>query len=213
MRFALPILCVLAAGIAAFAAGPAAFGKLALAIGMPRIAAPLLEDTHSRGVALFEAGRYEAADKAFAAAGRLATYDRAMSLAALGDYAGSLAYFDAVLFADPADADARFNRTLVATMVKPVIGESNSIDGVPATAPSDGPSQSVVSKRDILKQLTLAEQRGVMDPRVKRMTAATTGWLTTLEDEPALYLKRRIRAEYERRQDLGLANPPEDTAW
>ena len=34
-----------------------------------------------------------------------------------------------------------------------------------------------------------------------------------LADEPALYLKRRIKAEYERRQDLGLANPPEDTAW
>ncbi|MCB8836364.1 hypothetical protein [Aurantimonas sp. VKM B-3413] len=213
MRFALPILCILAAGLAALAARPAAFGKLALVAGMPDLAAPLLGDSHARGVALFEAGHYGEADKAFAAAGRLATYDRAMSLAGLGDYAGSVAYFDAVLFADPADADARYNRELVATKVKPVIGESNSIDGIPATAPSDGPSQSAATKRDILKQLTLAEQRGVMDPRVKRMTAATTGWLATLEDEPALYLKRRIKAEYERRQDLGLANPPEDTAW
>jgi len=197
---------------AAIVAGPDAFGRLALALQMPGLAASLIETPHARGVALFEAGRYDEADLAFEAAGRDATYDRGMSLAMTGRYADAIAYFDAVLFAEPSDADARHNREVLSKLVPDVVGESNSIDGVPANVLGEE-SAAVATERDILKGLTLAEQRGVMDPRVKRMTAATEAWLTTLTDEPALYLKRRIKAEYERRQDLGLANPPEDNAW
>lgn len=212
MRLVLVSVSLGLAALAAIIAGPQAFGRLALAAQMPSLAASLLDAPHARGVALFEAGRYDEADLAFEAAGRDATYDRGLSLAMRGRYADAVAYFDAVLFADPADADARHNREVLGKLVPDIVGESNSIDGVPANVQAEE-SAAVATKRDIPSTLTLAEQRGVMDPRVKRMTAATEAWLTTLTDEPALYLKRRIKAEYERRQDLGLANPPEDNAW
>lgn len=209
----LSLLCLAASGVAALVAGPEAFGKLALAGGLPRLALPLLSDPHASGVALYETGDYAEADAAFAAAGRRATYDRGLSLAATGSYALAVAYFDAVLFVDPSDVDARFNRDLVARLVPDVIGESNEIDGVAANAVADGPSDAGASDRDLIQAKSVAIQLSILDPRVKSMTAATEGWLATLEDEPALYLKRRIKAEYQRRQDLGLANPPEDTAW
>ena len=169
--------------------------------------------TVTASLALYAAGDYAGADRAFAEAGRAATYDRGLSLAATGEYALALAYFEAVLFVDPADADARFNRDLVAAKVPDVVGESNAIDGVAANAVADGPSEAVASERDLIQAKSVAIQLSILDPRVKSMTAASESWLTTLEDEPALYLKRRIKAEYQRRQDLGLANPPEDTAW
>ncbi len=212
-RLALSLACLVLSAAAALLAGPQAFGKLALASGLPSLALALLADPHARGVALYETGDYEAADAAFAAAGRRATYDRGLSLAATGEYALAVAYFDGVLFVDPADADARYNRDLVARLVPDVIGESNEIDGVAANAAADGPSDAGASERDLIQAKSVAIQLSILDPRVKSMTAATESWLTTLEDEPALYLKRRIKAEYQRRQDLGLANPPEDTAW
>ncbi|WP_245515156.1 hypothetical protein [Jiella endophytica] len=209
----LPVAVLLLAGFCAIVAGPAAFGRLALAIGLPRLALPLLDAPHARGVALYQAGDYAGADAAFAGSGRRATYDRGLTLAATGDYPRALAYFEAVLFVDPADADARFNRDLVKQKVPDVIGESNAIDGVAANARTEEPSAAAPTSRDLIQAKSVAMQLSALDPRVKSMNAATESWLATLEDEPALYLKRRIKAEYQRRQDLGLANPPEDTAW
>ena len=185
--------CAVLAVVVAVAAGSEAFGRLALVAGLPSLAASLLSEPDERGVALLEAGDYREADEAFAKTGRTATYNRGLSLAATGDLALAVAYFDAVLFANPSDRDARYNREFLARFVPDIVGESNEIDGVAANVEAPQ-SDAVASSRDIL-------------------TAATTGWLETLADEPALYLKRRIKAEYERRQDLGLANPPEDTAW
>ena len=204
--------CAVLAVVVAVAAGSEAFGRLALVAGLPSLAASLLSEPDERGVALLEAGDYREADEAFAETGRTATYNRGLSLAATGDIALAVAYFDAVLFANPSDRDARYNRKFLARFVPDIVGESNEIDGVAANVEAPQ-SDAVASSRDILNGLTLAEQQGVLDTRVARATAATTGWLETLADEPALYLKRRIKAEYERRQDLGLANPPEDTAW
>jgi Ca-activated chloride channel family protein len=212
MRRLIPLALLAAAILVAVMAGPAPFAKLALSAGVPGVAARLADDPVTRGVALFEAGDYRAADYAFREAGRAATYNRAMSLAALGLYADSVAYFDAVLFLDATDADARYNRDLVARLVDPVIGESNTIDGIAATADAPG-AEAAVPEQAAPSTLTLAEQRSVVRPRTGQAVAASEAWLTTLADDPALYLKLRLQAEYRRRLDLGLAGPPEDTAW
>lgn len=102
MRLVLALVCLTAAGAAALSAGPEAFGRLALDLGVPKLALPLLGDPHARGVALYAAGDYAGADRAFAEAGRAATYDRGLTLAATGEYALALAYFEAVLFVAPA---------------------------------------------------------------------------------------------------------------
>ena len=204
-------LAVLALGLGVFA-GPGAFGRLALELGLPGLAAPLIEDPLSRGVALYRAGDYAAADKAFAEAGRSATFNRGDTLAATGNYALAVAYFDAALFADPSDADARFNRELVARLVPPVVGQSNAIDGVAATVLTDK-SDAATTAREIPKAPSLAPQLAAVRPRTGSATVASTDWLATLRDDPGLYLKLRLKAEQERRQDLGMANPEEDTAW
>ncbi|MFD2814113.1 hypothetical protein ACFSYD_05630 [Paracoccus aerius] len=119
-----PALIALA-GIAALAlAGPDALGRLALRAGLDRPAAILLSDPAGRGVALYGAGDHAAADAAFAQAGRSQTFNRGLSLAATGDYPLSVAYFDAMLFANPADEQARRNRDLVAAMYPPHQGDS-----------------------------------------------------------------------------------------
>ncbi|MFD2441238.1 hypothetical protein ACFSS8_16135 [Paracoccus kondratievae] len=119
----IPVL--LTAGIICLAlAGPQALGRLALLGGMPGLAVPLLSDPVEKGVALYRAGQYDRADKAFAASGRSQTYNRGLSLAAIGNYPLSVAYFDAVLFSNPADAEARHNRDLVSAMYPPARGES-----------------------------------------------------------------------------------------
>lgn len=212
MRWLPMIVCVLVAALAAFAAGLQSFGKIALVAGFPNIAAMLVDDPQIDGIAKFEAKEYGQADELFAASGRQATYNRGMSLAALGEYALSVAYFDAVLFVDPTDEDARFNRDFIAKKIPDVVSPSNEIDGVAATVETEE-SEAQASERDILETQPVLAQRSILDPRVERITAATEGWLETLPDEPAIYLARRIRAENERRQDLGLANPPEDNAW
>ena len=98
-------LCL--AGLLAVALpGRDALGQLAYAAGLPGIAARLLTDPSARGAALHAAGAYADADRAFAEAGRVATYNRGLTLAATGNYALSRAYFDAVLFANPAVKNA-----------------------------------------------------------------------------------------------------------
>ena len=103
------VLLVLAVA-ALVLAGPAALGALALRAGWDRVALILLDDPGARGVAHYRLGDHDLADADFARAGRSQTYNRALSLAATGDYPLAVAYFDAVLFANPADEQARASR-------------------------------------------------------------------------------------------------------
>jgi Ca-activated chloride channel homolog len=212
MRRVLPVFVLTLALVAALVAGRAGFGRLALAAGMPAVAAKLLDDPAARGVALYEAGDFAGADAAFEAAGRSQTFNRALSLAALGDYPLSLAYFDAVLFAEATDMEARRDRDLVARLVPPVIGEANAIDGIPATAAREEESAAASHSGPTLTMGEQAER--VLRPRDdNKATVASTDWLDTLADEPGTYLKLRFQAESQQRFEDGLAVPPEDTPW
>lgn len=199
------LILTLALGCLALA-GPQALGRLALAAGLPRLAAPLLSDPAERGVALYRAGDFAAADAAFADAGRTQTYNRGLSLAATGDYLLSQAYFDAVLFSNPADAEARRNRDLVAAMVPPETGDSiapGRIAGAGGLGPGEETAATTAGtlaihwKRDV-------DARGI---------AASDAWLATIPDDPGEFLKLRLKAEYDRRAALGLIRPAEGEPW
>lgn len=105
-RRPLVLLAALAA-VCAIAAGPSTFARLAFMAGSPRLALPFIDDEAARAAALYDLGRYGEADDAFRAIGRSVTYNRANTLAATGDYELSVAYYDAVLFADRFDEGAR----------------------------------------------------------------------------------------------------------
>lgn len=197
---------VLVVGIVCIAAaGPDTAGRLALVVGLPGAAAPLLSAPAERGLALYRAGEFAAADATLAAAGRGQTFNRALTLAAKGDHALSVAYLDAVLFADPGDAEAKRIRDLVDGMVPKVRGESIApgrlagIGGLPAGA-ADG---------------SLA---GTPDPEWKkpieaRGFAASDAWLETITDDPGEFLRLRLEKEHERRAALGLIRPQEGERW
>lgn len=187
-------------------AGPQAWGRLALWAGMPAMAAQLLSDPAERGLALYRAGDFAAADRAFAQSGRTQTYNRGLSLAGTGQYALSRAYFDAVLFANPADAEARHNRDLVNAMIPPEQGDS-IVPGRIAAKGGLGPSGLAAAttsgvlminwKRDV-------EARGI---------AASDEWLDSLSDDPGEFLRLRLRAEFDRRAAIGLIRPAEGEPW
>lgn len=202
-----PALIALA-GLAALAvAGPQALGRLALRAGLDRPAALLLDDPAARGVALYRLGDHAAADAAFARAGRSQTYNRGLSLAALGDYPLSVAYFDAMLFANPADEQARANRDLVAAMVPPHRGDSTAPGRIKGAG---GMEAGDVPISDLLANASGPEWERRLDAKG---LAATDQWLDAITDDPGEFLKLRIRAEFDRRAQMGLIRPEEGDPW
>ena len=193
---------ILAAAIAALAlAGTQPLAKIALVAGMPGLAAPLLRDPAVRGVALYRAGDYAGADAAFRTAGRGSTYNRGLSLAATGDYPLSRAYFDAVLFANPSDSEARENRNAVNALIPPNRADANAAGRIAATAIAT-PGGSPV---DEIKRLgrPLDEGRRIADE----------DWLATLPDDPGEFLRLRLAEEHQRRLAMGLTAPEEGDPW
>lgn len=80
----------------------------------PASAARRLESPEWRGSALYRAGDYEAAARAFAEAGSpQAHYNRGNALARAGKLEDAIAAYDAALAAEPDHEDARHNRDLV----------------------------------------------------------------------------------------------------
>lgn len=182
-------------------AGAEPLAKLALAAGLPGLAVPLLADPAVRGVALYRAGDLAAADGAFRQAGRGSTYNRGLSLAATGNYPLSRAYFDAVLFANPADSQARENRNAVNALIPPNLGEANAAGRIAVTAIAT-PGGSPV---DEIKRLgrPLDEGRRVAD----------ADWLASLPDDAGEFLRLRLLAENQRRLSMGLTPPEEGDPW
>lgn len=196
-------LALATAGLAALAlAGPTALGRLALMAGLPGLAAPLIADPAVRGVALYRAGHYAAADDAFREAGRGSTFNRGVSLAATGNYPLSRAYFDAVLFAAPGDSEARENRNLVAALVPPVFGEGNEAGRISAKAiATEGGVPTEADPRRLGRRL---EAGGLV---------ADMGWLATIPDDPGEFLRLRLADEHRRRLSLGQTPPEEGDLW
>lgn len=202
-----PLILLAVALALLIGAGPEALGRLALRAGWDRAAAALLADPAARGVAQFRMQRFSAADESFAEAGRSQTYNRGLSLAATADYMLSRAYFDAMLFANPADAAARQNRDLVDAMILPVRGDTvapGRIAGAGGLQPGEAPISDLLANASGPEWERRFDRKGI---------AATDDWLSTISDDPGEFLRLRLRAEYDRRAGLGLIRPDEVAPW
>ncbi|MFD1342448.1 hypothetical protein [Litorisediminicola beolgyonensis] len=209
---------LIAALVSGVAAGPEAWGKLAWQVGLPAGAASLARDPSVRAAALYAQGQYAAADRAFADIGRSATYNRGLTLAATGDHALSVAYFDAVLFADRYDAEARHNRDLVKALVPPVIGDGMGHGRIEALLKETGMETTTFdpdAPHQPIEEQKLDPQRSSLKRPVtgERSAVADDAWLDALEDAPSAYLAARLAAEMERRRDTGEAHPEQPDAW
>lgn len=208
-------MVVLLAGFACIAAGGSApLAKLAYLAGAYETTLRLSDDQAVRGAVLYRLGRFEEADAAFAAVGRTATYDRAASLAATGRYDLSIAYYDAVLFSDRNDDDARFNRSIISDYVHhdPVAGEADEHGGIAAILAGAESDEPVLDSNDIaavLKKLYKTPRK----QETVRSVAASQEWLATLADAPGEFLRKRLEAEYERREAEGKLHREEPSPW
>lgn len=200
-------VALLLAGLACIVlAGPQALGRLALWTGLPG-ASLLLSDPAARGLALYRGGAFQEADAALAEAGRGQTFNRALSLAATGRHALSVAYLDAVLFASPGDAEARRLRDLIDSMVPKVRGDSVAPGRLPG-AGGLGPGEALAG----------TGAASTPDPEWKkpieaRGFVASDAWLQTITDDPGEFLRLRLAKEHERRSGLGLIRPEEGERW
>lgn len=199
------ILLACAVALLAFA-GPGGVGTLALRLGAEGVALALLDDDGARGVAQYRRGDFARADADFARAGRSQTYNRALSLAATGDYPLSVAYFDAVLFATPADEQARASRDLVATMFPPQQGDSTAPGRI--FGAGGRPTDELIANA-----MTEAASESWRRPPLARGMAASDAWLETITDDPGEFLTLRLQAEHDRRTQMGLIRPEAGDPW
>lgn len=221
---AVALLALAAALVAVVTGGSAGFGRLALAAGLPDIAAPLLSDPGWRGVALYRAGRWDAAADAFRSAGDMHNLGNAEAHS--GNYAAALEAFDTARAAGDPDASANFD--LVAAYYAglaldpdtPIAWWTEDEDGPTEAAPvGEGSGRAAGTGSDSTNAgalLGLPELRGIGRLGARRVfddkfMVANRRWLAQLSDVPGEYLAARIAAERKRRADLGLAPPePED---
>jgi len=181
------------------------------------LALPLISDPAAKAAALYEIGRYEDADAAFAKVGRSATYNRALTLAMSGEYALSVAYFDAVLFANQYDTQAAESREIVDRLIDPVIGEANGHGRIKSILQEAGLNAKAFDptkpQQELIEKDPLDGVRRLDRKVDNRTVSASEDWLETLADAPGAYLAKRLKAEMERREDLGQAHKSEQDTW
>ena len=211
------ILLVLA-GFCAIAAGPDPWAKLVWRAGFPELALTFETDRATRGAALYAAGRYAEADAAFAEVGRSATYNRGLTLAATGQHRLAVAYFDAILFSNRYDAEARHNREVVNALVDPVIGEAMGHGRIKALLAEGGFDADDFDTGDPMAPIREVDYATNRDSHKRDVThdrtvAANAAWIASLADAPGEYLKARLDAEMERRIETGQAASEEASRW
>ena len=185
LRRWLPAIVAVLALAAIAAAGPSAWGRLALRAGAPGLAAALVEAPRWRGVALYEAGRYPlAAD-----------------------------YFDAVLYADPTDSDARANRALVERFLVRRSGDGHGTWGKVGVADAAVIPTNPGTYEMHIQALMRARPRPPRPSDSIQSVEATLDWLRTLPDDPGRYLKLRIAAEHAEREREGTAAAQTGDQW
>ncbi len=217
---------LLAACVALFAlgmglGGQSGIARVALELGLPGVAGWIAPSPGMRGAALYRAGRYDAAVRAFEQAGD--RYNQGLAAARDGDYATALVAWEQVLAADPGDVQARANHTLVSALLAgtafdPVAPPASRDQEGPApkAEPGQGKARASAQGDDATNQKTgfwMPELSGEGLRRVPHLfdaqyMAANERWLATLEDQPGAYLRARLALEQKARIRVGTALPP-----
>ncbi len=190
--------------------------KIAWMAGWPRVTLALNNDPLVEAAALYKLGRFEEADEIYEGIGLNTTYNRGNTLAMTGNYELSLAYYNAVLFADRWDKDAAYNREIVASLVPPVIGEAMGKGRVEAVFKKEGIDVFEFDKDNPMAPVLDAREKNVRElrkPLDERSITADRAWLDSLADAPGEYLANRLAAEHLRRMEGGELHSPEQSPW
>ncbi|MEL7154151.1 MAG: hypothetical protein AAFN51_10275 [Pseudomonadota bacterium] len=202
------------------AQGTAPLGRVMVQAGLTGAALPLLSNPDDQGVAHFRAGSFEAAADAFAQAND--PYNEGLAAAYAKDYARALAAFDRRLLENPKDVQAEANHALIAglfagTKFDPVAAPDDRDKSGEAVlaAPGQGKARAAGQGDEANNPKTGFWMPDVMSSGLRRVpklfdaqfVAADQRWLTTLEDQPGVYLRARLLAEQKARVANGTALP------
>ncbi|MFQ1700770.1 tetratricopeptide repeat protein [Loktanella agnita] len=215
-------------GLAFLIGGLAPFGRVALVLGMPRLAQVFSTDPGWGGVAAYRAGDFEGAAQMLAEAGPGALYNLGNAQTQRGNYAAALEAYDLAL-ARGHDPQAQANFDLLLAFYAGTAIDADALylseDRGDVTAPApvaQGSARGAGSGDEVtnasaslgLAELTVERReqqvRQVFDDR---FVTANDRWLATLQDVPGAYLNARIAHEHKRRRDAGIGQLPEDTEW
>lgn len=219
----LGLITALALCVAVLMGGMAPFGRVFLAMGLPRLAAPLFSDPAWQGVALFRRGAFDQAADRFEVAGDL--YNLGNARAHHGQYAAALEAYDLALAGGHADAEANFD--VVAAFYASLAIDPEALtlfekrnDGAEAegfiargNARAAGTGNEVNNTNTMmgLAELQSRGQRRVRKTFDDNFMVADDRWLAQLADVPGAFMAARILQEHKRRRKLGLTPPePED---
>ncbi|WP_299672001.1 hypothetical protein [uncultured Roseobacter sp.] len=218
----LAAISALALGVAVLLGGPAPFGRVLMAGGLPQFAVPFFASADWQGAALYRAGRYDAAAARFAEARD--PFNLGNAEAHRGRHAAALEAFDLARARGHPDAQANFD--VVAAYYAGLGIDPEALGLFPER--KDGPSKdSFVARGDgraagtgdevtnTNTMLGLAElqSRGRLGVRRvfdDKFMVADARWLEQLADVPGEYMAARIAQEHKRRVKAGVAPPPPD---
>lgn len=228
MRRAILVLAA-ALAVGAFAAcGLDPFGRAAMTLGAPRLAAALFDDPHWRGIAHYRAGDFERAAGAFAEVGPDGAYNRANAEVRRGRYAAALESYDVAMARRP-DPAAQTNFDIVSAVYAGVALDPDSFarwgteregETVEAEtgrgdgrASGDGDQVTNTGATIGLPKLESRDRLGVRKIFDDQFVVASPRWLATLDDAPGAFLAARIAHERKRRLKAGEAQPEAPTPW
>jgi len=199
--------------------GSAPFGRIALSIGAPSLAAHLFTDPGWRGVSLSRAGDHEAAAESFAKAKD--QYNLGTAETHAGNYAAALEAFDiGIGQGDPAaqanfDVVAAFYAGLgidpaaLALFAKREDGAKAESFIARGDARAAGTGSDVTNANTMLglAQLDSRGETGVRRIFDDAFMVADERWLAQLKDVPGAFMAARILEEHKRRARLGISPP------
>lgn len=227
IRIGLFTASILSLLIAFVLGGFAPFGRLALALDLPQVAASLFGDPAWRATAHYRAGDYLRAERSYAKAGPDEVFNQGNALVHSGHYAAALEAYDLALSYDPSDTAARSNFDLVSayyagTEIEPFAPfetkeRDNGSDPVAAetaqgSARAAGTGDAVTNNSPLvgLPELDSRDRLGVRKVFDDKFVVASPRWLATLEDVPGAFLAARIAQEHKRRAKAGIGQEEPD---
>lgn len=216
----LAVISLFCAALAGALGGAEPYGRLAMSVGMPRLAARLFTDPEWQGAAYMRAGDYAAAAQSFDRV--KSTYNLGVAQAFLGEHAAALESFDIAIAQGHPDAQANFD--VVAAYYAGLGIDAEALGLIPKR--KSGPTEesfvargnaraagsgSEVTNANTMLGLAELDSKGRLGVRRifdDKFMVADERWLTQLADVPGEYLKARITHEHKRRAKAGLSPPP-----
>lgn len=219
MRNLFAIFGIIALVVAFAMGGINVFGRVALALGMPRLAAVLFEDPNWRGIAYYKAQSYRLAEESFVQAGPVAAYNLGNVRVRQINYPAALEAYD-LAKAHSNDSDAAINFDLVfalyaGTRIDPDSvarwgtrkdGDVQEAEIAQGSARASGTGDDVTNTGATIGVPAFQSRDQLQVRRVydDKFVVASPRWLATLSDVPGEYLAARILHEHKRRRKAGI---------